>query len=170
MASPASGIACKKWNCAWRNGWVLPSADGTDRQRNAAGDQGRYQSPEGTAERPTPAVIADLAASLARQQAKGDVLALVTSGAVGLGCGALKLAKRPTEVVALQAAAAVGQGQLMALYQDAFTRSGLSVAQVLLTRGISPPGAVIKMPAAPSNSCSAGGGARGERKRHPGHR
>ena len=89
----------------------------------------------GTAERPTPAVIADLAASLARQQAKGDVLALVTSGAVGLGCGALKLAKRPTEVVALQAAAAVGQGQLMALYQDAFTRCGISVAQVLLTRG-----------------------------------
>ena len=89
----------------------------------------------GTADRPTPAVIADLAGSLAKQQAKGDVLALVTSGAVGLGCGALKLAKRPTEVVALQAAAAVGQGQLMALYQDAFTRCGVAVAQVLLTRG-----------------------------------
>jgi len=89
----------------------------------------------GTPERPTTAVIADLAASLSRQQAQGDSIALVTSGAVGLGCRALAMAKRPQEVVALQAAAAVGQGRLMALYQEAFGSSGLAVAQVLLTRG-----------------------------------
>jgi glutamate 5-kinase len=88
----------------------------------------------GTSERSTAAVIADLAASFARQQRKGDRLALVTSGAVGLGCEALRFAKRPTEVVALQAAAAVGQGRLMALYQDAFAVRGMQVAQVLLTR------------------------------------
>jgi glutamate 5-kinase len=89
----------------------------------------------GTPERPTTAVIADLAASLSRQQAQGDSIALVTSGAVGLGCRALAMARRPQEVVALQAAAAVGQGRLMALYQEAFGSSGLAVAQVLLTRG-----------------------------------
>lgn len=89
----------------------------------------------GSPERPTAAVIADLAASLNRQQRRGDRLVLVTSGAVGLGCEVLGLAKRPTELEALQAAAAVGQGRLMALYQDAFAVRGLSVAQVLLTRG-----------------------------------
>lgn len=89
----------------------------------------------GDSQRPTAAVIADLAASLARRRQMGDVFALVTSGAVGLGCQALALARRPSDVVALQAAAAVGQGHLMALYQDAFAVRGLTVAQVLLTRG-----------------------------------
>jgi glutamate 5-kinase len=89
----------------------------------------------GDPERPTAAVIADLAASLNRQQRLGDRLVLVTSGAVGLGCEVLGLARRPTELEALQAAAAVGQGRLMALYQDAFAVRGLPVAQVLLTRG-----------------------------------
>jgi len=88
----------------------------------------------GSEDRPTGAVIADLAASLGRQQRRGDALALVTSGAVGLGCEALRMVRRPTEVAALQAAAAVGQGRLMALYQEAFAMRGLTVAQVLLTR------------------------------------
>ncbi len=89
----------------------------------------------GSAERPTAAVIADLAASLNRARRQGDSVALVTSGAVGLGCSALGLARRPTEVEALQAAAAIGQGRLMGLYQDAFAVRGLKAAQVLLTRG-----------------------------------
>ena len=89
----------------------------------------------GDRERPTAAVIADLAASLSRQQRRGERLILVTSGAVGLGCEVLALERRPTELEALQAAAAVGQGRLMALYQDAFAVRGLPVAQVLLTRG-----------------------------------
>ncbi|MFQ6538788.1 MULTISPECIES: glutamate 5-kinase [Aphanothece] len=89
----------------------------------------------GTAARPTTAVIADLAASLNRAHRRGEAIALVTSGAVGLGCAALEMGGRPTEVEALQAAAAVGQGRLMALYQDAFAVRGLKVAQVLVTRG-----------------------------------
>ncbi|MEX1324301.1 MAG: glutamate 5-kinase [Synechococcaceae cyanobacterium] len=89
----------------------------------------------GSAERPTAAVIADLAASLNRARRRGDAVALVTSGAVGLGCAVLAMARRPAEVAALQAAAAVGQGHLMALYQDAFAVRGLTAAQVLLTRG-----------------------------------
>jgi glutamate 5-kinase len=89
----------------------------------------------GTAERATAAVITDLAATMARAQRRGERLALVTSGAVGLGCHALGLERRPTAMEAIQAAAAIGQGHLMALYQDAFALRGLSVAQVLLTRG-----------------------------------
>ncbi|MEB3184120.1 MAG: glutamate 5-kinase [Cyanobacteriota bacterium] len=89
----------------------------------------------GGPERSTAAVITDLATSLSGARRRGEQIVLVTSGAVGLGCSALGLAKRPAEVVALQAAAAVGQGQLMSLYQNAFAIRSLGVAQVLLTRG-----------------------------------
>ena len=65
---------------------------------------------------------------------RGDRVVLVTSGAVGLGCQQLQLDQRPDRVVALQAAAAIGQGHLMALYDQAMARHGISVAQVLLTR------------------------------------
>ena len=40
----------------------------------------------GSTARSTAAVITDLAAAMARAQARGEQLALVTSGAVGLGC------------------------------------------------------------------------------------
>jgi glutamate 5-kinase len=89
----------------------------------------------GRPDRSTAAVITDLATSIARAQRAGERIALVTSGAVGLGCTALALPRRPSELAALQAAAAVGQGRLMALYQEAFAVRGLTVAQVLLTRG-----------------------------------
>ena len=65
---------------------------------------------------------------------RGDRVVLVTSEAVGLGCQQLQLDQRPDRVVALQAAAAIGQGHLMALYDQAMARHGISVAQVLLTR------------------------------------
>lgn len=89
----------------------------------------------GQPDRSTAAVIMDLATSIARAQRAGERIALVTSGAVGLGCTGLGLPRRPTDLAALQAAAAVGQGRLMALYQEAFAVRGLTVAQVLLTRG-----------------------------------
>ena len=85
--------------------------------------------------RSTEQVIDQLAASLCGLWQRGEPVALVTSGAVGLGCSALELAARPTELEALQAAAAVGQGRLMTLYDQAFGRHGRRVAQVLLTRG-----------------------------------
>jgi glutamate 5-kinase len=79
-------------------------------------------------------VIGLLAASLSSSLARGDKVLLVTSGAVGLGCRRLGLDQRPDSVVALQAAAAVGQGHLMALYEEAMGHQGYAVAQVLLTR------------------------------------
>jgi glutamate 5-kinase len=89
----------------------------------------------GDASRSTEQVIADLASSLSDLWQRGEPVALVTSGAVGLGCHALGQAQRPSEVEALQAAAAVGQGRLMTLYDQAFGRHSRRVAQVLLTRG-----------------------------------
>jgi glutamate 5-kinase len=82
----------------------------------------------------TAATIEGYASGLAAAMRRGDQVVLVTSGAVGLGCQKLHLPKRPDTVVALQAAAATGQGYLMALYERAMAVHGLSVAQVLLTR------------------------------------
>ena len=88
----------------------------------------------GSTERGTDAVIGELATSLCGLWGRQEPVVLVTSGAVGLGCHALGHGQRPGELEALQAAAAVGQGRLMTLYDQAFARHGRCVAQVLLTR------------------------------------
>ena len=82
----------------------------------------------------TASTIEGYARCFAAAMARGDQVVLVTSGAVGLGCQKLAMSSRPDTVVALQAAAAIGQGALMALYERAMARHGCSVAQVLLTR------------------------------------
>lgn len=66
----------------------------------------------------------------------GRPIALVTSGAVAAGLPALGLTTRPSEVVDLQVAAAVGQGRLMARYIDAFDERGIVAGQVLLTKAV----------------------------------
>ena len=78
--------------------------------------------------------IALLASSLADSLQHGDKVVLVTSGAVGLGCQRLGMSNRPTSVSGLQAAAAIGQGHLMSLYEEALSHRSIPVAQVLLTR------------------------------------
>ncbi|MBL8115603.1 MAG: glutamate 5-kinase, partial [Acidobacteria bacterium] len=71
--------------------------------------------------------------SVARLRHAGREVLVVSSGAVGLGTMRLGLPARPKTLAAKQAAAAVGQGRLMALYADAFEKLGLVAAQVLLT-------------------------------------
>jgi glutamate 5-kinase len=82
---------------------------------------------------PDPAQLEQLVAQIAGQRQAGREIVLVTSGAVGAGMGALGYEKRPTELSALSACAAVGQSQLMTLYEKLFAAHGLRVAQVLLT-------------------------------------
>jgi glutamate 5-kinase len=74
-----------------------------------------------------------LVAQIAGQRHAGREIAIVTSGAVGAGMGALGYTRRPTELAELQACAAVGQSRLMATYAQLFARFKLEVAQVLLT-------------------------------------
>lgn len=82
----------------------------------------------------TAEVIDQLTTALAESLDRGDRAVLVSSGAVGLGCRRLGRERRPEGVVGLQAAAAVGQGHLMGIYDQAMARHGRAVAQVLLTR------------------------------------
>ena len=58
---------------------------------------------------------------------------VVTSGAIGMGAGQLRLAGKPKEMKMRQACAAIGQPLLMQEYCEAFGRHGVIVAQALLT-------------------------------------
>ena len=82
---------------------------------------------------PDLAQMAQLVAQIAALCAQGRQVALVSSGAVGAGMGALGHQKRPADLAELQACAAVGQSRLMAIYDRLFGERGLHVAQVLLT-------------------------------------
>ncbi len=64
----------------------------------------------------------------------GKEIVLVTSGAIGIGVGKMNLPERPTNVAGRQAMAAVGQCELMFMYDKFFSEYGKSVAQILLTR------------------------------------
>lgn len=66
--------------------------------------------------------------------AEGRGCVLVSSGAIAAGLAPLHLARRPRDMPGLQAAAAVGQGRLMAEYARLFDRHGLVAGQVLLTQ------------------------------------
>ena len=66
----------------------------------------------------------------------GKQIVLVSSGAIGVGMGKLKLKSRPKETRFKQALAAVGQCELMFLYDKFFGEYNNSVAQVLLRRDV----------------------------------
>lgn len=59
---------------------------------------------------------------------------LVSSGAIGVGVGKLGFDKKPDDMPSKQAAAAVGQCELMYLYDKLFSEYGHVTGQVLLTK------------------------------------
>ena len=63
----------------------------------------------------------------------GNEVILVSSGAIGMGIGKLSLPEKPTDIPTKQAAAAVGQCELMYTYDRLFTEYDHTVAQILLT-------------------------------------
>ena len=65
---------------------------------------------------------------------RGKEIILVSSGAVGIGVGKMGLKEKPEETRGKQAAAAVGQCELMYVYDKAFSGYSNTVAQILLTR------------------------------------
>jgi glutamate 5-kinase len=63
----------------------------------------------------------------------GHEVILVSSGAIGMGIGKLSLKEKPTDMPTKQAAAAVGQCELMYAYDKLFSEYNHTVAQILLT-------------------------------------
>ena len=72
-------------------------------------------------------VLADLLNS-------GMQVVLVTSGAIGVGVGKLGLSERPMDTPGRQAAATVGQCELMFIYDKMFSEYGHTVGQLLITK------------------------------------
>jgi glutamate 5-kinase len=78
--------------------------------------------------------MASLAAVLSDLQNAGHEVVLVTSGAIGIGVGKLGLKKRPDDTAGKQAAATVGQCELMFMYDKLFGEYGHTIGQLLITR------------------------------------
>jgi len=76
-----------------------------------------------------------LARTISDIKSMGNEIILVSSGAIGVGTNKLRLGARPSELRMKQAVAAVGQCELMHLYDKLFGEYGQTVAQILLTGG-----------------------------------
>lgn len=80
--------------------------------------------------------LAEFVAGLAALHQRGIEIALVSSGAIRTGAPRLNLMQDRLSISQQQAAAAVGQGLLIAQYNELFSRHGIVTAQVLLTPDI----------------------------------
>ncbi len=74
-----------------------------------------------------------LCKTLADLQNAGHQVLVVSSAAIAMGVGKLRLKERPVDIPSRQAAAAVGQCELMHIYDQRFIHYGHVVAQILLT-------------------------------------
>ena len=77
-----------------------------------------------------------LARVLSDLQNAGNRIILVSSGAMGVGVGKLGLRERPHDTPMRQAVAAVGQCELMFIYDKMFGEYNRMVAQMLLTKDV----------------------------------
>ena len=80
--------------------------------------------------------VEQLVKNLADLQNAGHELIIVSSGALGLGMAKLGFSEKPKDTPSKQACAAVGQCELMYLYDNLFSNYSLNVAQMLLTKYI----------------------------------
>ncbi len=77
--------------------------------------------------------LKELARQVAGLKKEGKDVVIVSSGAIALGMHILKWANRPKELHRLQAAAAIGQNELIDQYRDFLKKQGISISQILLT-------------------------------------
>lgn len=78
--------------------------------------------------------IMELSKQVIKLRLRGFSVVIVSSGSIGAGISALGLHKRPSILPELQAAAAIGQGKLIEVYNECFETHGYHAAQLLLTR------------------------------------
>ncbi|MFG6393211.1 MAG: glutamate 5-kinase [Lachnospiraceae bacterium] len=80
--------------------------------------------------------VGQLVRTLADLHNAGHEVILVSSGAIGLGMGKLGIREKPKDTPGKQACAAIGQCELMYMYDNLFADYSITVAQMLLTKYI----------------------------------
>ncbi|CAE6484575.1 unnamed protein product [Rhizoctonia solani] len=84
---------------------------------------------------PLLSLLSSIVETVVNLKNEGHRVVLVSSGAIGVGLKRMNMASRPKSVSGKQALAAIGQGRLIALWDNLFGQLGQPIAQVLLTRG-----------------------------------
>jgi len=88
-----------------------------------------------TTHQPLLSTLSSIVETVNELQRLGHKVVLVSSGAIGVGLKRMDMEKRPTNLAGKQALAAIGQGRLIALWDNLFGQLETPIAQVLLTRG-----------------------------------
>ncbi|KAI5118329.1 hypothetical protein M0805_006611 [Coniferiporia weirii] len=88
-----------------------------------------------TTHQPLLSRLSAIVETVLRLKAEGHKVVLVSSGAIGVGLKTMNLGSRPKNLAGVQALAAIGQGRLIALWDNLFGQLGQPIAQILLTRG-----------------------------------
>ncbi|KAI0373195.1 glutamate 5-kinase [Pilatotrama ljubarskyi] len=88
-----------------------------------------------TTHQPLLSTLSAVVETVVHLRAQGHKVVLVSSGAIGVGLKRMEVATRPKALSKKQALAAIGQGRLIALWDNLFGQLGQPIAQILLTRG-----------------------------------
>ncbi|KAG7453096.1 glutamate 5-kinase [Guyanagaster necrorhizus] len=84
---------------------------------------------------PLLSTLSSVVETVVHLRSRGHRVVLVSSGAIGVGLQRMNIPSRPKSLSGKQALAAIGQGRLIALWDDLFGHLEQPIAQVLLTRG-----------------------------------
>ncbi|KZO90407.1 glutamate 5-kinase [Calocera viscosa TUFC12733] len=84
---------------------------------------------------PLLAILSSIVETVVQLRQDGHRVVLVSSGAIGVGMRRMGVKDRGKTLAGVQALAAIGQGRLIALWDQLFTQLEQPIAQVLLTRG-----------------------------------
>ncbi|KAG9028198.1 hypothetical protein FRB95_006776 [Tulasnella sp. JGI-2019a] len=88
-----------------------------------------------TTHQPLISLLSSVVETVLRLRSNGHRVVLVSSGAIGVGLKRMEMPERPKHLAGKQALAAIGQGRLIALWDNLFGQLGQPIAQILLTRG-----------------------------------
>ncbi|TDL20224.1 glutamate 5-kinase [Rickenella mellea] len=88
-----------------------------------------------TTHQPLLSILSSIVETAIQLRSHGHKVVIVSSGAIGVGLKRMDIASRPKSLAGTQALAAIGQGRLIALWDNLFGQLGQPIAQVLLTRG-----------------------------------
>ena len=77
--------------------------------------------------------VEELCKTISDLKNSGLEVIIVSSGAIAMGCGKMSLPERPKDIPGKQAAAAVGQCELMYIYDKLFSQYHHTVAQILIS-------------------------------------